>query len=62
MLAGLIIRILTPVILEVIRELLTQLASGQPVALTEEAVHQAMMSRESQISASMNKQWFKNQS
>jgi hypothetical protein len=58
MFTALIIRVLTPVILEVIREMLQQLASGQSVSLTEETVHQAMMLRETKISASVNKQWF----
>jgi len=58
MFAALIVRILTPVILEVIRELLQQLASGQTVSLTEDTVRQSMLARETQISASMNKQWF----
>lgn len=57
MLAGLIIRILTPVILQVIQELLQQLASGQTVSLTEETVHAAMMQRQSTIASAVSKQW-----
>ena len=51
MLTAMIIRLLTPVILEVLKELLQQLASGQPVQLTEETVKTAMLSREKKISS-----------
>lgn len=51
MFAAIIIRILTPVILEVLKELLQQLASGQPVQLTEETVKASMLARENEISS-----------
>lgn len=51
MFAAIIIRILTPVILEVLKELLQQLASGQPVQLTEETIKASMLAREDQISS-----------
>lgn len=51
MFATIIIRLLTPVILEVLKELLQQLASGQPVQLTEETVKASMQARESEISS-----------
>ena len=51
MLAAIIIRILTPVILEILKELLQQLASGQPVQLTEETIKASMLAREDRISS-----------
>lgn len=51
MFATIIIRLLAPVILEVLKELLQQLASGQPVQLTEETVKASMLARENEISS-----------
>jgi arginine repressor len=50
MLTQLIIRLLAPVILEIIKELLEKIASGQQVQLTEELVKSSMIAKESQIS------------
>jgi hypothetical protein len=50
MFTTLIIRLMTPLIVEVIKELLQQLASGEVVSLNEETVKAAMMQREDSIS------------
>ena len=50
MFTQLIIRLMTPLIVEVIKELLQQLASGEVVSLNEETVKAAMVQREDAIS------------
>jgi hypothetical protein len=50
MLTTLIIRLLAPVILEIIKELLEKIAAGQPVQLTEELVKSSMIAKEAKIS------------
>lgn len=49
MLTQLIIRLLTPIIVEVIKELLAQLASGQSIQIDESTVKSAMMARETRL-------------
>ena len=50
MFTQLIIRLMTPLIVEVIKELLQQLARGEVVSLNEETVKAAMIQREDAIS------------
>ena len=50
MFTQLIIRLMTPLIVEVIKELLQQLARGEVVSLNEETVKAAMVQREDAIS------------
>ena len=50
MFTQLIIRLMTPLIVEVIKELLQQLAMGEVVSLNEETVKAAMEQREDAIS------------
>jgi hypothetical protein len=50
MFTQLIIRLMTPLIVEVIKELLQQLAKGEVVSLNEETVKAAMEQREDAIS------------
>ena len=50
MFTQLIIRLMTPLIVEVIKELLQQLARGEVVSLNEETVKAAMEQREDAIS------------
>jgi hypothetical protein len=54
MLTQLIIRLLTPIIVEVIKELLEQLATGQPVQIDEQSVRTAMMAREARVATAIH--------
>ena len=54
MFTQLIIRLLTPIIVEVIKELLSQLATGQPVQIDEQTVKTAMMARESRVATAIH--------
>lgn len=54
MLTQLIIRLLTPIIVEVIKELLSQLATGQPVQIDEQTVRSAMMARETRVATAIH--------
>lgn len=53
MIATIIVRLMAPLLVEVIRELLNQLASGQSVEISETSVKQALMAREGQIQAQL---------
>lgn len=53
MIAAIIVRLMAPLLVEVIRELLNQLASGQSVEISETSVKQALMARENQIQAQL---------
>ena len=54
MLTQLIIRLLTPIIVEVIKELLEQLATGRPVQIDEQTVRTAMMARETRVATAIH--------
>jgi hypothetical protein len=54
MLTQLIIRLLTPIIVEVIKELLSQLASGQAIQIDEQSVKSAMMARETRVAQAIH--------
>lgn len=54
MLTQLIIRLLTPIIVEVIKELLSQLASGQAIQIDEQSVKTAMMARETRVAQAIH--------
>jgi hypothetical protein len=54
MLTQMIIRLFTPIIVEVIKELLAQLASGQAVQVDEQTVKSAMMAREPRIALAVH--------
>jgi len=58
MISALIIRLLTPVIVEVIRELLSKLANGDLVSIDEASVKAAMMQRESQVQSQLKAMGF----
>jgi hypothetical protein len=51
--SAMIIRLLTPVIVEVIRELLAKLASGETVSIDESSVKAAMLHREAQVQSQL---------
>jgi hypothetical protein len=53
MISAIIIRLLTPVIVEVMREILTKLANGELVALDEASVKAAMLQREGNVQAQL---------
>jgi hypothetical protein len=53
MFTQLIIRLMTPLIVEVIKELLQQLASGDVVCLNEDTIKAAMVQREDAISSAV---------
>ena len=58
MITAIVVRLLSPIIVEVIRELLSDLAKGQSVEITEVSVKQAMMAREPQIQSQLkNVSW-----
>ena len=54
MFTQIIIRLLTPIIVEVIKELLAQLASGQTVQVDEQTVRSALMVRESRLATAIH--------
>lgn len=54
MLTQLIIRLLTPIIVEVIKELMAQLASGQTVQIDDQTVRSAMMARETRVATAIH--------
>lgn len=54
MFTQLIIRLLTPIIVEVIKELLSQLATGQTVQIDEHSVETAMMARKSRVATAIH--------
>lgn len=54
MFTQIIIRLLTPIIVEVIKELLAQLASGHAVQVDEQTVKSAMMARESRVAQAIH--------
>ncbi|CAB5207207.1 hypothetical protein UFOVP184_45 [uncultured Caudovirales phage] len=58
MISALIIRLLTPVIVEVIRELLFKLANGELVSIDEASVKTAMMQREAQVQSQLKAMGF----
>lgn len=53
MISAIIIRLLTPVIVEVMREILKKLANGELVALDEASVKAAMLQREGDVQAQL---------
>lgn len=53
MITAIVVRLLSPIIVEVIRELLSELANGQSVEITEVSVKQAMMAREGEIKSQL---------
>jgi hypothetical protein len=58
MISKIIIRLLTPIIVEVIRELLSKLANGELVSIDESSVKAAMNQREESIQAQLKSvQW-----
>lgn len=58
MISKIIIRLLTPIIVEVIRELLSKLANGELVSIDENSVKLAMNQREESIQAQLKSvQW-----
>ena len=54
MLTQLIIRMLTPIIVEVFKELMAQLASGQTVQIDDQTVKSAMMARETRVATAIH--------
>lgn len=54
MFTQLIIRLLTPIIVEVIKELLSQLATGQAIQIDEQSVKTAMMARETRVAQAIH--------
>ena len=58
MISKIIIRLLTPIIVEVIRELLSKLANGELVSIDETSVKSAMNQREESIQSQLKSvQW-----
>jgi hypothetical protein len=58
MISKIIIRLLTPIIVEVIRELLSKLANGELVSIDEASVKSAMNQREESIQSQLKSvQW-----
>ena len=58
MISKIIIRLLTPIIVEVIRELLSKLAQGELVSIDESGVKAAMNQREESIQSQLKSvQW-----
>jgi len=58
MISKIIIRLLTPIIVEVIRELLSKLAQGELVSIDEASVKLAMNQREDSIQSQLKSvQW-----
>jgi hypothetical protein len=58
MISKIIIRLLTPIIVEVIRELLSKLANGELVSIDEASVKLAMNQREESIQSQLKSvQW-----
>ena len=53
MISAIIIRLLTPIIVEVMREILAKLANGELVALDEASVKAAMLQREGDVQAQL---------
>lgn len=53
MISAIIIRLLSPIIVEVIRELLTKLANGELVSIDEASIKTAMNQREASIQAQL---------
>ena len=49
MITAIAVRLLSPIIVEVIQELLAKLADGQSVEINEVSVKQAMMARDGRI-------------
>jgi hypothetical protein len=58
MISKIVIRLLTPIIVEVIRELLSKLANGELVSIDEASVKLAMNQREESIQSQLKSvQW-----
>lgn len=58
MISAIIIRLLSPIIVEVIRELLAKLSNGEAVSIDESSVKAAMLQRESSIQQKLKSvQW-----
>jgi hypothetical protein len=58
MISAIIIRLLSPIIVEVIRDLLTRLANGEMVNIDESSVKSAMLQREGAIQQQLKSvQW-----
>ena len=58
MISAIIIRLLSPIIVEVIRELLAKLSNGESVSIDESSVKAAMLQRESSIQQQLKSvQW-----
>ena len=53
MITAIVVRLLSPIIVEVIQELLSKLADGQPVEINEVSVKQAMMARDGRIESQL---------
>lgn len=53
MITAIVVRLLSPIIVEVIRELLANLANGQSVEITESSVKAAMMAKEGEIKSQL---------
>lgn len=53
MITAIVVRLLSPIIVEVIRELLINLADGQTIEVNETSVKQALMAREAKISSQL---------
>lgn len=54
MLTQLIIRLLSPIIVEVILEMMQRLAAGQTVQIDEQTVRSAMMARETRVATAIH--------
>lgn len=53
MITAIVVRLLSPIIVEVIQELLAKLADGQSVEINEVSVKQAMMARDGRIESQL---------
>ena len=53
MITAIVVRLLSPIIVEVIQELLSKLANGQSVEINEVSVKQAMMARDGRIESQL---------
>lgn len=53
MITKIVVRLLSPIIVEVIQELLAKLAEGHPVEINEASVKQAMMARDGRIESQL---------
>ena len=53
MITAIVVRLLSPIIVEVIQELLSKLANGQSVEINETSVKQAMMARDGRIESQL---------